>query len=70
MSRTRKVNGDWLKEFLANGRKSANEVKFEATRRGERFRTISARKRELGIISERIQDVWYWRDPSTLSRDF
>jgi hypothetical protein len=70
MSRPRTVSGDWLKEFLANGRKSVNDVKTEAARRGERFRTISTRKRELGIVSERIQDVWYWRDPSAKNNEF
>jgi hypothetical protein len=64
MSRTRTVNGDWLTEFLATGRKPANDVKAEAVRRGVKFNSLSNRKRELGIISERIQDVWYWRDPS------
>lgn len=58
----------WLKGLLSAGRRKAEDVLAAAVASGyatERSaRTLHTVKASLGIVSEKENNVWYWRDPA------
>src|SRR6267154_6303505 len=54
----------WLKGLLSAGRRKADDVIAAAEAAGTKERTLRRVKAELRIISEKADDIWYWRDPA------
>ncbi len=52
-----------LMGMLGTGRKKAREIYAYADCLGISERTVNSVKKEMGILSERIDKVWYWRLP-------
>jgi hypothetical protein len=54
----------WLKGLLGAGRRKAEDVIAAAEAAGIKERTLRRVKAELRVISEKADDIWYWRDPA------
>jgi hypothetical protein len=56
----RLIAREWLRSFLASGRKSRSEIKHAFRLDGRfGFGTLQTAKRELGVRSEK-EDEWFW----------
>lgn len=53
----------FLREFLAAGTVSANDVKAAAAKDGIKERTLDSAKGDLGVMSHRVGSVWMWALP-------
>src|SRR5437879_8418860 len=54
----------WLKGLLSAGRRKAEDVLAAAKAAEYSERTLRSVKVTLGIVSEKEDDIWYWRDPA------
>ncbi len=66
-SRTRERAAEWLRQFLADGRRRAAEVVEAAATAGIPSRTLERVKAVVGVKSEAVARAgrveWWWRDP-------
>jgi putative DNA primase/helicase len=51
---------EWVKQFLDEGPKPANEVEAQCEAQGFSYRTLQRVKDEAGVRSVKKDDVWYW----------
>lgn len=54
-----------LLSLLSEGRKPSKEIYYYTDCLGVSERTVNTVKKELGILSEKIKNVWYWYLPET-----
>jgi hypothetical protein len=54
----------WLKGLLGAGRRKAEDVLAAGEGAGYSERSLRRVKIALGIVSEQVQEIWYWRDPT------
>jgi putative DNA primase/helicase len=60
--RDKRVEGlEWVKQFLSEGPKPANEVEARCEAEGFSYRTLQRVKGEASVQSVKKDDVWYWQ---------
>jgi hypothetical protein len=58
----------WLRGLLSAGRRKADEVLTAGQNAGYPPRTLRRAKADLGIVSEKGDGLWYWRDPNVIDK--
>ena len=58
------TTGQWLQQYLKEGRRKASEVYSAAEKSGVAVRTLKRAKSAVGVLSSKEDGIWYWYLPS------
>jgi hypothetical protein len=61
------TTGQWLQQYLKDGRRKASEVYSAAEKSGVAMRTLKRAKSSVGVQSSKEDGVWYWYLPPNRS---